>query len=200
MKLIGAVAIALTLAVSTHAQSLADAAKKAQEERAKTGQGDAKSEGKKVTDSSAKKVYTNKDLADLPAVVTPPSEGQTESAAKESASTRKVDKTDKVEKTDKPIEPVKDEAYWRARVAPPNKKIHDNIVKSLAMKRRIDELTTELLGIGALNARRGGVETERQRLISESDDLDRTLQADIQAVKDVEEEGRRAGALPGWFR
>jgi hypothetical protein len=95
---------------------------------------------------------------------------------------------------------VKDESYWRARVAPLNQQIHDNAGKSLTLKGRIDDLTTELLGIGPLNARRGVVETERQRLITEVQALNEAVSADIKAVKAIEEEGRVAGALPGWFR
>jgi hypothetical protein len=95
---------------------------------------------------------------------------------------------------------VKDEAYWRARCAPLLQKIHDNLVKIPPLESRINDLTNELAGIGALNARRGGVETERQRLITEVQTLRDTVSADTKALKDIEEEGRQAGALPGWFR
>ena len=42
----------------------------------------------------------------------------------------------------------------------------------------------------ALNARRGGVETERQRLIAERQVLDKVLNSVVRAVKSIEEEGR----------
>jgi hypothetical protein len=44
------------------------------------------------------------------------------------------------------------------------------------------------------------VESERQRLITESDSLRASVGADKAAIQAIEEEGRRAGALPGWFR
>jgi hypothetical protein len=93
-----------------------------------------------------------------------------------------------------------DEAYWRGRVAPYITRIADNSEKSLALRRRIDELTVELLNIGPLNTRRGGVETERQRLITECQALDDAIVADTKGLEAVKDEGRRAGALPGWFR
>jgi hypothetical protein len=120
-----------------------------------------------------------------------PAEANSEPAAKDTSNKVATEKSDKS---------VKDESYWRARVAPLNQQIHDNTGKSLTLKGRIDDLTTELLGIGSLNARRGGVETERQRLITEFQALNEVVSVDIKAVKAIEEEGRVAGALPGWFR
>ena len=85
---------------------------------------------------------------------------------------------------------------------------HRRIARRVAEKRdklattakRVAELTFELTGIGPLNARRGGVETERQRLITEANALQIDIEADQKALSNVEEEGRRAGALPGWLR
>jgi hypothetical protein len=94
---------------------------------------------------------------------------------------------------------VKDEAYWRARVAPIKQRIRDNTSKRDTLKLRINDLGADMSGyIG--DARRGGVETERQRLVTELRTLDESVDADTHAVAAIEEEGRRAGALPGWFR
>ena len=71
---------------------------------------------------------------------------------------------------------------------------------ALPIRRRLVELTIELNRIGPLNARRGGVEAERQRLITQVQVLEDAMSADQQAIAAIEEEGRVAGALPGWFR
>ena len=63
MKVIFVIVAAVSLAFPTHAQSLADVAKKTEEERAKAKQEQAKSDNTTKTDKrSAGKVYTNKDL------------------------------------------------------------------------------------------------------------------------------------------
>ena len=102
--------------------------------------------------------------------------------------------------TAEPLDPRKTEAYWRERGDPIRRRIDEAKSRRALMTARIAELTDQLYDIGPLNTRRGGVETERQRLISERDELDRLTAIDIRAFKDLEEEGRRAGALPGWFR
>jgi len=96
--------------------------------------------------------------------------------------------------------PKQDEAYWRARVAPLHASLDANVAQSRTLSLRIDDLTIELLGIHPFNTRRGGVEAERQRLITERQARVAALIDDQRAIDAVEEEGRRARALPGWFR
>lgn len=93
-----------------------------------------------------------------------------------------------------------DEAYWRGRAAPYHKRIVENGARALALERRVGELAAELYDIGPLNTRRGGVETERQRLITECQELNDAIAADLKGLEALQDEGRRAGALPGWFR
>jgi len=137
-------------------------AQKTQEERAKAKAKESPAEKRDDVDKDDRpdephgKVYTNSDLG---AVRPAP------------AAARAATKATRDLVTGKGTESEKGEAYWRARVAPLKKKIHDNIVNELALKRRIDNLTYELSGIGALNTRRAGVETERQRLITEREAL-----------------------------
>jgi hypothetical protein len=87
-----------------------------------------------------------------------------------------------------------------ARWTPLQQKLDGELAKSLTLRSRISELTVELSGIGPLNARRGGVESERQRLVTEAQLLDGNISADKATLEAIREEGRRAGALPGWFR
>ena len=181
-----ALAAFCTLAPLAHAQSLADVAKKTEEENSKKAEG------------SKSKVYTNKEL-------TPDTrssgEARTESAETKTTATDTKTASAKEDKTEgKSKDTKKDEAYWRGRVTPIHRRIAEKVAKVATLDRRIRELTDDLSGIGPLNARRGGVESERQRLITEVDSLHASIEADKAEVETIEEEGRRAGALPGWFR
>ena len=93
-----------------------------------------------------------------------------------------------------------DEVYWRARVAPLHQRVRENRAKEGPLLNRINSLTVELSAIGPVNARRGGLEMERRRLTAEVTDLRESLRADMAAIQALEEEGRRAGAPPGWLR
>ena len=175
------------------AQSLADVAKKTEEERAAKS----KQETKSKSDDAKKpekpaKVYTNKDLGSAPSAAPADvnADSRVDATPKNAATT--------ITTTTKDLS--KDEGYWRGRVEPIRQRIIANLEKEIGIRQRIIDLTRELEGIGPLNARRAGVETERQRLITEADNLDATVRADTRAFENIQEEGRRAGALPGWFR
>jgi hypothetical protein len=93
-----------------------------------------------------------------------------------------------------------DEVYWRARVAPLHQRVRENRAKEGPLLNRINRLTVELSAIGPVNARRGGLEMERRTLTAEVTDLRESLRADMAAIQALEEEGRQAGAPPGWLR
>jgi len=188
----------LALVPAAFPQSLADVAKQTEQERAKT-QEQSKSEDTKKAEAPKSKVYTNKELTSDPRSAAETKTESTEAKAPgreaKSASTKDDKPTDGKSKDAK-----KDEAYWRGRVAPLHRGVAEKQAKLATLDRRIVELTNDLNGIGALNARRGGVESERQRLITESDTLRASINAEKADIEAIEEEGRRAGALPGWFR
>lgn len=168
------------LASTGFAQSLGDIARKTEEERDKTT----------ASSSTASKVYSDKDLKDAPTEknAATVSAGQTH----ENTVAGKADSTT-------PDKGAKNEAYWRARWTPVQRRLNEELAKSAKLKARVSELTSELSDdFGTLNARRA--EAERQRLIMESDTLDSVISADKAALANIQEEGRRAGALPGWFR
>jgi hypothetical protein len=181
------------------AQSLADISKKTEEERAKASQDQQKNGDAKNADKpSNTKAYSDKDLKPVPASAA--SDTKSEPEAKPAA--EKIDKANE----EKPSEgktargSAKDQAYWRGRVAPLHRRIADKLATLESMERRIRELTSELNSVH-LNARRAaGLETERQRLMSDADVIRASVKADKAEVDAIEEEGRRAGALPGWFR
>jgi hypothetical protein len=184
-----AILMLLVVASIAQAQSLAEVAKKAEDEHAKATSTDGK-----TSDAPKTRSYTDKDLKPAPSSEVKPPATDTATSAPDT----KASKSDAADSTAK--KPSKDEAYWRGRVAPLHQKVAETLAKLVVLDRRISDLTVDLQGIGPLNARRGGVESERQRLITESDSFHATVDADKAAIQAIEEEGRRAGALPGWFR
>lgn len=171
-----------------HAQSLADAARKAGEATAKQDQ--AKPDDKKTENAPARKVFTNADLKDVPpAPTTSPAATKPGVLAKDMSN-----KT-----TEKPGEPVRDEAWWRARMS--------------GLRANVDQATAACVPQAALVARlekviesvppaytRTSHELEKARARADLDTCVALIDMAKAAVGAVEEEGRRAGVLPGWLR
>jgi hypothetical protein len=158
-------------------QSLAEAAKKAE---------DAKKSGKPA------KAYTDKDLGPVPAA---PAIVDVKSEPKAEPS-----KTSSATATPETKEPPKDEAYWRERIAPLLGQLAGQTAKLEVIDRRIAELTRELGSIGPKNARWSVAKSESSRLIAQAEQLRTEIKWTKAQIDVVAEEGRRAGALPGWFR
>jgi hypothetical protein len=164
----------LMIATPGDAQSLAEAARKAEE---------AKSE-------PARKVFTNADLKDAPPAPAPsPADVQPEVAAKDPSN-----KT-----TEKPGEPARNEAWWRARMT--------------GLRADVDRATAACVPKAALVARlekvieslppaytRTSHEVEKARARADLDTCVALSDVAKAAVGAAEEEGRRAGVLPGWLR
>jgi hypothetical protein len=175
MKLTFALVATVSLAVPAYSQSLGDLATKTQEERDKP----------KATPTPTKR-YTDRDLKDAPPAPTDKSASVSDAPASIPVDTKKTDS----KASDKDKGPAKDEAYWRARWTPVEQKLAGETARSRTLNSRIADLTFELSGIGPLNARRGGVESERQRLITESHTLDAAIGADKAVFEAIQEEGR----------
>jgi hypothetical protein len=78
---------------------------------------------------------------------------------------------------------ARDEAYWRARMK-------DAREKAAALGKQVDELERiTRQNLGATSRRAAELAKAREELVAAE-----------RAIADIEEEGRRAGALPGWFR
>ena len=186
------VVFALTSFASTVcAQSLGDVAKKTEEQRDKT----------KTSSPTASKAYSDKDLKEARPVVSDTLiEKQPEAVSTDKAPVTTASSKSESTASDKSKSVAKDEAYWRAQWTPIQRKLDEELAKSAKLKARVIELTNELSVIGTLNGRRAAIETQRQRLINESDLLDSVITGDKAALSNIQDEGRRAGALPGWFR
>ena len=155
-------------------QTLADAAKKEEERR------------KAV--KAAGKVYTNKDLGSLPAdgAAPPPPKPAAGAAAKE---------------TEKPAdkEPVKDQAYWAARMNELRTQVQRDQTYVDALQTRVNSLSADFVNRDD-PAQRAVIANERQKSIAELERLKAQIEAGKKAIADLEEEARRAGVPPGWLR
>jgi hypothetical protein len=179
----------LMAAASSYAQqSLADVARKEEERR--------------KTQAPATKVYTNKDLAEVPPSTTPaPAVGgsstssSTGSGTSSSTATKKDDQKDaKDEKSE-----GRDQAYWSGRMKSARETLDRDSTFADALQSRISALTTDFVNRDD-PAQRSTIERDRQKAVAELDRLKKQVLADRKAITDIEEEARRAGVPPGWLR
>lgn len=95
----------------------------------------------------------------------------------------------------------KDESYWRRRAQPIRQQLEYSTDRLNMAKKRLESLKAdEGLDVSVANGRSSPVQAERQRLASYVQELEYQVRHHEQAMKNLEDEGRKAGALPGWFR
>jgi hypothetical protein len=147
------------------------------------------------------KSYSNKDLVDDP---TRPAAAPAETTKAEPA----VTETSKKAATEKSDEPVKDEAYWRARMAT----LRGNLARDTATCAPLAAKVRELDGLYADSvfyqdgkamvnrASAAVIETKQVDAKAELRQCQGKAALDQTAIETAEEEARRLGALPGWLR
>ncbi len=183
------------------AQALADVARK-EEERRKTV-------------AQPGKTYTNKDLRPAPSPAPQPSPSSAPKGDDKATPEKNADKasTEKsVEKSatkpdaagagaaaDGAKEPVKDKAYWTARVKAAQEQLERDQTYADALQSRINALMTDFVNRDD-PAQKNMIERDRLRAIAELDRLKQTIPNDKKAIDNVLEEARRAGVPPGWLR
>jgi hypothetical protein len=172
-------------------QSLADVARKEEERR--------------KTQAPATKVYTNKDLAEVPPSTTPApavgGSGSTSSSAGSGtpSSTGSTAKKDDQKDAKDEKSAGRDQAYWSGRMKSARETLDRDSTFADALQSRISALTTDFVNRDD-PAQRSTIERDRQKAVAELDRLKKQVLADRKAVTDIEEEARRAGVPPGWLR
>lgn len=168
-------------------QSLADVARKAEEERQKT--------------KSVSKVYTNDDLRRDPnspvAPVSAPGTHPTTDAPKPAPAPADASKTDG--KGAAAQEPIKDEKYWKDRMTAARAQLTRSTLLLDALQTRVNSLSADMAS-QADPARRALLERARQDALRETERLKKELQDQTKAIADIEEEARRTNVPPGWLR
>jgi hypothetical protein len=166
------------------AQSLAEVAKQ--------------EEARRKAIKTPSKVYTNDDLkkygpATAPAA-TPeqkpaaPATGQDATAPKEAAPQPAAEE-----------EPAKDEAWWRKRITDARATLDRSQVLADALQSRINGLWADFTARDD-PAQRAVIQQDRLKALAELDRMKSEIDAQKQAIADIEEEARREGVPPGWLR
>lgn len=187
--------LVLLFAASASAQSLADAARKADEARKAKQEQSKSDETRKADTAPATKAYTNKDLEDVP-----PAAALTTAGSPVSTTETKTEATP----TDTPTEPIKDqkkdEAYWRAKMLPLQSQLASDVDALKAAERRYAESRDLYDKMWRLNPSTTVVYSDIVQVERDLKVAQERVKVDQRAVDDLMEEGRVAGALPGWFR
>ena len=180
------VALVLTSAGRAAPQSLADVARAEQARRKAT--------------TGPTKTYTNDDLAKADDVPRPPQATGTTPAtpAKPAAPDAKAAPGDKPAQGAPPAA-VKDEKYWRTRIADAKVALQRNQAFLEALQSQINGLYTEFVNMGD-PAKRALIEKRRLAALAEQDRLKADIALQTKAIVAIEDEARRAGVPAGWLR
>jgi hypothetical protein len=159
-----------------------------------------KEEARRKSAPKAGKVDTNESLrgandagtasSSVPAPSPAPSTGT--SAAQGSASGSDKSSTEKPD-------PRKDEAYWRGRISQARESLERARTFQEALQSRINALSADFTARDD-PAQRAVVATNRQKAIAELERVTKEIADFEKAIRDIEEEARKAGVPPGWLR
>jgi len=94
----------------------------------------------------------------------------------------------------------KDEAYWRSRAQPILERQRDITSHLTVLKARLESIKGDGLDVSLANGQSSPLAAERRQLTYQVTDFEAQLKRYEQLMAALEDEGRRAGALPGWFR
>jgi hypothetical protein len=161
------------------------------------------------------KVYTNKDLANVPPPSAPPdsakvgpaepSQNSPNGSVPDSKNDSKdgkdqpKDQNGKASAKDKDPGAVKDQAYWSGRMKDLRVQLERDQTFADALQSRINGLAADFSARDD-PAQRDVIGRERQKALDELDRVRKAIVSDKQAVVDLEEEARRASVPPGWLR
>ncbi len=169
------------------AQSLADLAKKADESR-KGAKG---------------KVYTNKDVGDIPPAAAPQTNAATD--AKPATTTTPAGtpasggaSTTPDAAADKSAAP-KDQAAWAERMKTLRGKLDRDRAFAAALQSQINGLNADFVNRDD-PAQKSIIEQNRNKALAELARVQKDVTADTKAISDAEEEARKSGVPVGWLR
>jgi hypothetical protein len=176
------------------AQSLADVARE--------------EEVRRKTIKQPAKVYTNKDLVDVPPAVPPavapapaPTDAANTSASKPQPATKEqrpegasADATGYGSKGK-----AGDQAYWSGRMKDLETRLDRDRTLADALQSRINALTADFSARDD-PAQRRVIGLERQKALDELDRLRASVLNDQKLIADFQDEARRASVPPGWLR
>ena len=198
-RILVAAALAAPLTVSLQAQSLAEVARRAEEQRAKAKQeqtrpADTKDTQKKdaeKTDKPATKVYTNDDLKAAPSVL--PAAATDADKKPSAAASPAQDVTSPISSSD--------EASWRRQMTV----LREQQAYDESDCRAKDKVVTSLVGMmnaagGSVGAGGRSINADLAKARSDQQQCQDRLNAAKKRIADLEERARVRGVPPGWLR
>lgn len=172
-------------AATASAQSLGDVARKEEARRKSAKQG---------------KVYTNGDLTGaVPATPPPPPPGGAAPAQVPPTPSGAQGSTPSDKPAGQPDDPRKDEAHWRGRVQAARDALDRARMFHDALQSRINALGNDFAARDD-PAQRNRIAGDRQKALAEMDRVKKEIADSEKAIRDIEEEARKAGVPPGWVR
>lgn len=139
------------------------------------------------------KVYTNKDLSEVPLPSTPAPDEAKQPLAAEAPS---PDSSQKAK--DAPGE-KKDQAYWSGRMKGLSDQLSRDQTFADALQVQINALTADFASHDD-PVQRNKIGSDRQKALTELERLKKAIQSDKKALSDLQEDARRAAVPPGWLR
>ena len=107
----------------------------------------------------------------------------------------------KISSTAEKTDPKQGEAYWKRRATELHARLIADERPAAAGHERVDRLQRDVAAIECIKCReRTQLESQLARMKQDQTRLDTKVESDRAAIQAFEEEGRRAGALPGWLR
>ena len=162
---------------------------------AKTG-GATKATAEQKSGATTAKKYTNEDL-----YVRPRPTGTSSPASSSTSSPATYRNRTATGSASTSGDRDKDEAYWRSRAEPVRRTLQEYTDRLQAAKRQQEALKAKQgLDVAVANGQASPNTYEVQRLANQVMELEAQVRRYEGAMKSLEDEGRRAGALPGWFR
>lgn len=96
-------------------------------------------------------------------------------------------------------EPVRDEAWWRNRMAAARATLERNQVLADAVQSRINALQTDVVNIDD-PAQQALARQNLGRALGELERLQKQIEADQKQISQIQDEARRQRVPPGWIR
>ncbi len=138
------------------------------------------------------RTYTNLDLVPIPSITQP----QPSLAPVPTINPTKATQVAKA--TGTAAEPARDEASWKGRMHRLRDQFSRDLTDRKAAERRVRQVSAYPIAAG--DRLQSAIEAERLRAAAELSKLTAMVEYDVRAIRELEDEARRAGVPPGWLR
>lgn len=184
VRLLSAIALTVTMALTLAAQSLGDLAKQEAARRKEV-----KSSGKVLTNDSLRSVPVSSPPPVTSGQSPAPAGSQADAAARPAATPDKPN----------PESGPKTEQAWRERMQAARDALQRSQMFADALQSQINGLTADFTARDD-PAQRAVVADNRQKALAELDRVKNDIVQQTKAIADIQSEARRAGVPPGWLR